>query len=89
MTLEVLIILARLYCPWQPDPLPPTVILPNAVYEEVEERYGFDGSLGLTTWREDPVTGRPVAPLIYLREGSGDRVLCHEWGHAVDGHWHP
>ena len=89
MKLEALIILARAFCPWQPDPPPPTVVLPDAAYEELEERYGFDGTLGLTRiwYRSDPA--KPVRALVWLREGADERVLCHEWGHAVEGNWHP
>ena len=88
MTLKALIILARAFCPWQPDPLPPTVILPRAVYEKLERASGLVNTAGLTTWWE-VVPGEPMYARVYLREGADERILCHEWGHAVDGHWHP
>ena len=89
MKLEALIIVARIFCPWQPpDPLPPTIILPRVAYEELEQAYGHNHTGGFTTWRE-VVSGVPTNVHIYLREGASAALLCHEWGHAVDGQWHP
>ena len=89
MKLEALILVARIFCPWQPpDPLPSTVILPRAAYEELEQKHGLNRTGGFTTWRE-VFTGVLTDVRIYLREGSDARLLCHEWGHAVEGHWHP
>lgn len=85
--LEALILLARAFCPWQPDPPPPTMVLPDVAYEEVERRHGLEGTMGLTVWRQHGAA--VLVPRVYLRERADERVLCHEWGHAVDGRWHP
>ena len=86
MTLKtlILIVLTRASCPWQPDPSPPLTVLPGAAYEELEREYGREDTTGLTVWygTDDDVR-------VYLREGAGSRVLCHEWRHVVEGRWHP
>ena len=90
MTLQALIILARVFCPWQPDPLPYTMILPDATYEMVERRWGLSDTVGLTVWsyRAGEIN-KPIHARVYLRQGADERDLCHEWRHAVEGHWHP
>lgn len=92
MTLEALVAAALLFCPWVPTPLPSTKLLPRSAYELVEAVHGLAKSRAMATWEEQ--TGGPGFPIpgsarVYLREDATPEVLCHEWRHVVEGHWHP
>src|SRR3546814_11645165 len=78
-----LIELARQTCPWVPAEIPRLSIVPDAWfdrYTETDARLYHAGAYVVL----DP------APLtIVLREShANERMLCHEWSHAVEGHWH-
>lgn len=87
--LEAITALALKLCTWSEAVDTPTYILPDQWYEQaysaqVEKldlshngyTLGFRYRVGDVVW-------------IALRESTAsERVLCHEWRHVVEGHWH-
>ena len=85
VTVQSLIAVARLLCPWQPDVPPPTILLDDGAFELVFELIGADH---IEAKEARGVLRRKPSPHIFLRARTAtDQILCHEWRHFVDPTW--